>query len=110
MSEACQRQGEAIAKAAFMLMLGGVLFPMLIGLAVLLPGLTLPQTTADLVFLLGVGFSLLAEVVAFVLGAMCREQPFGKAAMIGAGAVIVLGGLALASVMGIGGVAVAPAP
>lgn len=84
-------QSEIIAKSAFLLMIGGVVVPLIIALLVfLVPGIHLPEATVRIVGFLAVGFAFLSEVLALVLGILCRQQLLGKAAMAGAGTVIVL--------------------
>ena len=77
MTDANDSQREFIAKTAFLLMVGGVLVPLIIAL---LPGISL----------LVVGFAFLSEVLALVLGIVCRRELLGKVAMFGAGTLLAL--------------------
>ena len=90
MTDANDRQTEIIAKIAFFLMIGGWLVQLIIGvLVVLLPENNLP----DIVGLLLVGFAFLSEVLALVLGIVCRQHRFGMIAMTGACTFLVLAAL-----------------
>jgi hypothetical protein len=91
MTDTSDSQTEIIAKSAFLLMIGGVVVPLTIALLVfLVPGINLPEITVKLVCLLAVGLAFLSEVLALVLGIFSRQEPFAKAAMAGAGTLIVL--------------------
>jgi hypothetical protein len=102
MSEANDRQSEFIAKSAFLLMIGGVLVPLILALLVfLLPGANVNGTTAINVGLPVAGFAFLLEILALVLGIVCRQHLFGKVAMMGAGTVIILDVLVPALFLGL---------
>ena len=81
MTNANERQSGIIAKIAFFLMIGGWLMPLIIAqLVALLPASYLPE----IVGLVLVGFAFLSEVLALVLGIVCRQHRFGMVAAIGA--------------------------
>lgn len=95
MTDANDRQSEIIAKIAFFLMIGGWLVQLIIGvLVILLPETNLPENNlSEVVGLLLVGFALLSEVLALVLGIVCRQHRFGMVAMTGASMFLVLAAL-----------------
>jgi uncharacterized membrane protein YqjE len=87
MTDANDRQSEVIAKIAFFLMIGGWLVQLIISVLVIL----LPENhPSEIVLLLLVGFALLSEVLALVLGVVCRQHRFGMIAMTGACTFLVL--------------------
>ncbi len=90
MTDANDRQSEVIAKIAFFLMIGGWLVQLIISVLVIL----LPENhPSEIVLLLLVGFALLSEVLALVLGIVCRQHRLGMIAMTGACTFLVLAAL-----------------
>jgi hypothetical protein len=91
MTENQEPQRESLAKIALLLALGGVLVPLLLSmLALVLPGLHLTDDQAHLFLYAAVGFGLIAEVFAVVLGVAGWEHLYGKVAVGCAGAVLLL--------------------
>ena len=94
MTDANDRQSEVIAKIAFFLMIGGWLVQLIISvLVILLPDSNSGSNLSEIVGLLLVGFALLSEVLALVLGIVCRQHRLGMIAMTGACTFLVLAAL-----------------
>lgn len=90
MAGATDKQSEIIAKSAFVLMIGGWLVQLIISVLVILLPVNHPS---EIVLLLLVGFAHLSEVLALVLGIVCRQHRFGRIAMTGACTYLVLAAL-----------------
>ena len=82
MTDTQEHDRESIAKVALLLALGGVLVPLLLSmLALILPGFHLTEDQAHLFLYVAVGFGLIAEIFAVVLGVAGWEHLYGKIAV-----------------------------
>jgi quinol-cytochrome oxidoreductase complex cytochrome b subunit len=91
MSDTHEQQRESLAKIALLLALGGLLVPLLLAmLAFVLPGIHLSDAQANMFLMVAVGFGLIAEVFAVVLGIAAWQHLFGKVAVGCASTVLLL--------------------
>ena len=91
MTDTQEHDRESIAKVALLLALGGVLVPLLLSmLALILPGFHLTEDQAHLFLYVAVGFGLIAEIFAVVLGVAGWQHLYGKVAVGCAAAVLLL--------------------
>jgi hypothetical protein len=90
MNDNQEHHRESIAKIALLLALGGVMVPLLLSmLSVVLPGVHLTNDQAHLFLYASVGFGLIAEIFAVVLGVAGWTHLYGKVA-VGCAATVLL--------------------
>ena len=98
MTNAKDSQRGRIAKWAFLLMLGGVLVPLVIGFVpLLLPGVNLSPATGRIVGRIALGLGFVTEVVALILGVAGNRHRLGKLAVAGASSALVVAAVQVAS-------------
>jgi hypothetical protein len=90
MTDNQEHHRESIAKIALLLALGGVLVPLLLSmLTVVVPGIHLTDDQAHMFLYSSVGFGLIAETFAVVLGIAGWTHLYGKVA-VGCAATVLL--------------------
>jgi quinol-cytochrome oxidoreductase complex cytochrome b subunit len=89
MTDTHEQQRDSISKVALVLAIGGVLVPLALAiLTFVVPGIHISDAQSRTFLIVAVGFGLIAEVFAVVLGVAGWEHLFGKVAVACAGMVL----------------------
>jgi hypothetical protein len=86
-----EQQRDSVAKIAFLLAIGGLLVPLVLAIfAFVMPGIHLSDAQNYMFLMVAIGFGLIAEVFAVILGIAGWEHLFGKVAVGCASTVLLL--------------------